>query len=720
MKRNRLFRFTHSQFVIPQHTTRRFAALCAPIILSAVFGAFTPGCGQESDETAAVRQARRDLEYLAANSGVAPEGKGLTYEKIIQNLGKAASSSNQGEADAARIIRAQANARSADLSAAAAARRERDSLSQVIRVRATLDRWRHLSDAAAALKSYDPASTLDDLAKQATAKDAEVAGATRELSLAEGALAELQAKAAQAQQQAQAERTREAEFRTQAIDKSQTERADLITKANQASRAGDAFEKTASDLLAQAASQKPAVEQVRLLLDSLRSQRTLIDASRTEIERLVRVNTEQSRKTIDGEKGSGDTSDRVGVKQLQETLLSEVASLDAVRSKAPEGSDQSLDQLYETAQRHFTTAAGDIRGVKGTGGKATTTSLTIAGCKHAEGDLLMAKATGLEVYASILESLAQATPSLPGDFAQQAKDAKAAFDAALTAARDAYSAARSDYESAGNREQMERVKTRLDTIGKSLASFDPRAPQTPVESPDQPAPTDPSTPTAGTGTDPVANPGTAPVATASQPVAPVATDGMAGEVIAVAQTIATATQKPDAQAFMAHIVFRNDKEKEQFTKTIPLFTKSIELDKACMEVFKKSTVDVLREEMVRTNATFSSLSDEDIALSYFTFADAADFQVTASPDSENEALFSSVAGKLKNPLRFRKMSDGWKWLFEIDERDVVAEDKITPYANALQSITDKLRGGAYGEQPSEFVNDLISELLKVVFQPPDK
>lgn len=677
------------------------------------------GCGRESDEAAALRQARQDLEYLASYHGTAPDGKSISYDKIVSNLSKVSSSSVQGEADAAHLLRAEASARSGNLIAGRITSVERDALRSIVTIQNTLNHWRLLGDSATSLTSYDPKSLIDDLNKQATERDAEIATISAELKTAEAALAQLEAQAKEAQEKAQSERTREANFRTQAIDKSQTQRAELIEQANAASRTGDGFEKTASELLAEAGKQRPGVEETRRRLDSARSQRALIDLSKTEIERLARVSADQSKKTVDGDKIAGG-ADRVGVKQLQEQLLAQVAALEQLRDKGAGEGSEPLDEMYDKAQQQFSTASSEAGKVKGSGGKSGATTLAIAGYKQGLADLLMAKARGLEAYAGIMQTLATTQPALPGDFGKKAADAKAAYEKTLTEAQAAYTDSRGNFESTGSREQVERVKLRIESIAATLATFDPSSPVTPP-TPNENA--DGATPTAPVDGTPTAEGTPKPTPEETRPVA---TDAMSAEVIAAAQILTADVKKGDLQAFSEHVLFRNEKQKEYFAKLIPMRSKTLELSKACKEAFGKGFTPLSKEFMANQGALGggTQVTQEELLLDYLLHAEPSDMSVSPSPDNEDQALVSSVSGEIKEPMRFAKRDGTWKLMLDIPPSPIEFKESFMQAFNvAMDNAIGGIKSGKYGTDSAAMFKELYEALTKAFLEsviPEDK
>ncbi|MGE3108336.1 MAG: hypothetical protein AB7G11_11880 [Phycisphaerales bacterium] len=660
-------------------------------MLGVVLALALTGCERESAETAAIAQARRDIAYLASHGGHAPENKSLSYDKVVSNLKQASSSSIQGEAEAAKLLRAEANMRAGDLLAGQAASAEQAALAKIIQLRETLDHWRYMNASASALRSFDPKSLLDDISKQATDKDTEIVAAAAELSTAEAALNQIQSQAREAQEKARAEHAREADLRAQAVGKSQVERADLVTRAVEASRAGDALDKQASDLLAQAQVRQAEVDNAKLLVDSLRTQRTLLDASRAEVERLVRVNNEQSQKTLEGE----SASERTGVKQLQAQIAQQASELADVRTASLPGADQTLDALYDAAKSRFDTAARELSGVKGsgTGGRSATTTLSTAASKHAAADLLITKARGLSDYAAILTALAEATPTIPGDFAAKASAAQSAYESTLKEAFEAYTAASSDYATAGGREQIERIKSRLESISATLATFNPSTP-----APADAAPSDAATPPAEPGvadSTPPANPTPTP---ATQPL-----QGLEGEAMTFAQSLGEAIRKPDLQAFAEHVTFRNDKQKEFFNKTLPLSNKSIELDKAVKEHFHRSLTEIAKEQLARAGASQAGMFDDaNQAILYLGFADPSDFSFAPSPDNPQIMLLSSTSGQIKNPIRFRK-GDAWTMLLDLQIPPIELRDEVMQaMLKAYDSVIDRVRSGSFTDADQIF------------------
>jgi len=690
--------------------------VCGQLAVAIALGGALNGCGQESDETAAIRQARADLDYLAAKGTLVAEGAPtrITYDKIVSNLTKAAGSSSPGEASAAKVIRARASARLADQLSSKAALIEQRVLDQVVGLRATLDQWQNLSAAATALNAFDPKASLAELDKQAAAKDSEIAQAQSALSALEAGVATLEKDTAEALEKSRAERARETEFRTQSVDKSQTERADLITKANEARRAADTFDRTASEIGAEIAKQTPAVTEAKLNLAALRSARALIDTSKADIDRMVKINAAQSKRTVDGERDKDGNIVALGTRQLAEDITRRMADLQKLRESGLETdeSTSSLADLYERAEQLYASAASEAAKAKSGGGKSSSADLDIASYEHSLADVLVSKTRGLQEYALMLASLAAAKPPLPTDFSADATEAKTAFDAALIAAQDAYTKSKTSYERAGSQERVENVKNRIEEIARRLSAFDPRNPEVtePVE--DDAAAADAGPDAVGGEVDPAAP---------DQPKPEVATAGLEGEVTTFALSLQADLKKPDIAAFGEKVIFRNDKQKENFAKMLPLRQKGAEFDNACLEHFGKVSHELAKEHAADLAGTFiagfAGADQEDLALAYLLVADASDYAISPSPDDPDGARLTSKSGKVTEPLAFRKVDGVWKFLNDT-QNDVseMPESMIQPILATLDRITSNVKANKYNRDAVAMLKDLGAELQKAILE----
>lgn len=694
-------------------------ALASALIAAAILtGGVLPGCQKESDEAQAIRQAKLDFEYLAANHVGVADGSATkkSYEKIVSNLGKAASSSIPGEAAAAKLLRARANARQADLLSTQAASAERRVLDTIVTVRASLNQWKDMNSAAVALTSYDPSKALQGLDGQIVEKEKDITSAQAELSRLQGEVAKLEASKAAAQTSVQAERAREAGLRAQATNKSQTERADLVTKANEAKRAGDGFDKQASDLQAQIAKMSPTVDEAKRTLDAAKSDRALLDIAKSEITRLVRINAEQSKKTIDGETDAQGNTSRYGAKQMADSVTRQVAALRAAREKTGDGdeagSGRSLMALYEEAEKLYRNAAGEAGKAKGASGvKGGPAELDVATYEHGLADLLMAKARGLQSYTTVMIALAEAKPALADpSFATEAGEAKKLFDETLLAAQDAYTQAKSTYETAGSKVQATQVKDRLDQIARTLATFDPRLPKQPeVEA-------DPKPPTEGTDT------AVKPTKEGESPTAPTAPavlpEGLEGEVLAAVQKLTEDLKKPDLVAFASGVMFKNDKQRDFFTKVAPMQNKTFELDNALHEHFGRSMKDLAEEfsKQIGDSAGLVALansSPDQLAVEYLRTAEPSDMQVTPTAENPDEVQVTSKSGKLKDPFIMARADGSWKMQLDIPvEAGELTDTFITEISAAYDIIINNVKSNKYNRDAIAMFTDLGAEFVK--------
>ncbi|MBC7773686.1 MAG: hypothetical protein H7210_14430 [Pyrinomonadaceae bacterium] len=695
--------------------------LASALLASAIMaGGVMPGCQKESDEAQAIRQAKLDFEYLAANHVGVADGSvsKRTYEKIVSSLSKAAGSSNPGEAAAAKLLRARANARQAELLAMQASRTEGRVLDTILVVRGSLNQWKDLNASAAALTAYDPSKAFSDLDQQIAEKEKEIAAAQADLTKLEGEVSTLQASVSAAQASVLGERSKEAALRTQAIDTSQTQRADLVTRANQAKRAGDGFDKQSSDLQAQISKMNPTVEEAKNRLAAARSDRALLDVAKGEVTKLVRINAEQSKKTIEGEKDAQGNTTRYGARQMSENLTRQVATLRSLREKmnveGDEGSEssgsRSLMATYDEALKLYESAAIEAGKAKSTSGvKGGPAELDVATYEHGQADVLIAKARGLQAYSSLMSALAGAQPSLPdASFAAEAAEAKKAFDEALLAAQDAYSKARSTYETAGAKVQAAQVKDRLDQIGRTLATFDPRAPAPPPEAmPDAAPPADGAETAVTPGAD-----GTPP----TPPTAEVMPEGLEGEVLTTMQALIDDLKKPDMAAFGSNVIFKNEQQQEGFTRMSPLLAKSVEVDKAAIERFGGTVSALTKQHKGELGPAVEAMGFEatkpvELAIDYLMTAEPSDLQVIASPGNPDEVSVTSKTGKLAEPMTLSKIDGAWKLQLDSGLGDSPLPDAMIPaLSTALEEIRAGITEGNYADAVA-MLKDLVEKAV---------
>lgn len=668
-------------------------------VLALVLGAglCLSGCGGGDEQAEAVRKAKLDMQTLATTN--VPGAKGsdkVSYQKVITDLSKAADSSNAGVATAARVLRARAYTREGDDAAVRVGELERRAQSLQGEVRTYHNHWLDLNAQAAGLRKYDASVELARLDEQQRKLDEDIKDADSALAAAEAELASLRARADAALEQARSLRDEELAIRNRMIDRSQTERAELVKMANETKRKGDGLDREAADLGAEAAKARPNIAQLRLQAERLRIQKTMLEASREQVVKAAEMTARQAERALGGGRtASGE--EVMGAAQAAEAIHRAVAELKEVRAGLGEPTDEA-DRFYSQAMSE----AQKIKsGGGGPGAGGNDSKLTKAQTYHAQAGLHLMRAQGLQGYADLLRRLAETKPALPhaSEYAAQSDEAANAAKELLTKAEEEFTQARDLYESAGVPAGAQDVKDRLEMVVKTLASFTGRAPTEPAE--------------------PSENPDIAqvPAATdaATAPTEPMPSfEGAQAEVFALLQKIEETIKAKNYEAMMPLLLFRNSQQEENFRKILPLMVKEDALNAACMERFGRSFDDLVLEYAKQQGGVGDANAQTTgyKALTRLRSLDPADLNILIVAGGR-EAEITYKSAPALDPLIATNRNGTWVLQFDFElEGGMSAEMFLKGMEGVYDKVIENIKSGRYENDSAKMIEDFGMLALK--------
>jgi len=668
-----------------RHMTR--AAGVATLVLAAGLAS----CERSHPDQRAIENANTRLESLSvagANASRNPVGRGKAFREIIKNLQSATASTDVGRSQAATLLTARANAGLGEIEADRAADQEHQFLSKITVTRALLDQWMSQQSVAAALSTYDPAS---DLAKL----DAEIAQRNTEARQLEGEKAQQEAKvrgilgnAEQARTAAKADRDREAGIRKRTEGVSQTVREDLIRQAVAASREGDAKDKQASELAAEAAKESPKVEEIGNQVERLHRQVESLNKAKTDITKSAQAAHQQADQARQDASAVG-----IAISRAMEDLAK-------IR-------EASAAPTQEAVAKYSAAATGANKASSTPVREAKTAAFTVLGaCKQSIGDLLASKARSLAVYASTLNAVAQAQPAVP-DSAKAASAAAAAateLDATLKDAKAAYAEAKSAYDRAGGSGD---VKTKLDAVKKALDDLE-KARENPGAAPKPAAP------------DSEAKPAAAAPSTETPSATGAGADenkAIEAEVRAALKELQGALLAGDFGKIRAHMLFKSEAERQAMESLLPVMMSAKKLDDACKAKFGKDLAGLAQDTKVpaiKANPMFSMLTpvmgkgpagmmDPDAA-------DKAAVRVVSKTEAE-----ATLAGEPK-PEKLVKDKGVWKVTSGDDDAGAGAQviGAMGPIVKAMGGAFDTVAGNITADKyatADDMLTDLSAQLM---------
>lgn len=452
-----------------------FSSLRSVLAITLIAGTtLVAGCDRD-DSSVILSDAAAQLSNVGP-SGQAPASstaKQDTLRKVLQNLQPLASSNAPAVKAAASVLMSQAHAGLAENPSQLAGELERQSLQQLTRLRAGLDRYLSAQGQAIAA-AFDPAKAIAEIDAQEQKRQADLAAAEADRNTFANQIADLRARSQAASTSAKERQNQAGLLRQQATGAGGVQGEALLRQARDVSRDADRLEAEAAELEAKAASVDAETPIRNLAVQRLQRQGELITQARAEVQaRAATAKTEVARSTAEAEQAAKD-------------LSAVAAELDALRSG-------DLAKAYEESVAGYTKAVSTARA--GMADSRAAAQLAAATASQSLGDIHWTRTHGLLAYAEVMSAIASAKPA-PKDaaaFADRAAAARAQIDEAKKAATEAYQAAKSAYEGAGggpdSKKAIERLNERLTSniLATSDGSIDLR-PKAEEPAPAEPAP----------------------------------------------------------------------------------------------------------------------------------------------------------------------------------------------------------------------------------------
>lgn len=409
------------------------------------------GCDRDGDARAAIDTANVQLATLDSGLGNAPASasRDRIYTEVVSSLSEAASSDRAAYASSANVLIAKAHAGLAESPAATASAIEADSLNRARVLRADLSQWLEMSAIAIAAEKYDPAPEVAALESQIKEIAEAIGGLTSVREQTAGRHAAQAAEAEGLAGQSLTIRNAIGELRIRSTTVSATEAATISEQIRVQSRAADALDRKASEIMAEASPLVPQISEIDLNIAGLNNQIESLRAA-------------QAAATQRGQDAATEATEaRTLANTAAERLDKAVTELNQLR-------EGDLARAYEQAIRSLTSASAAAR--KAATDDRTGSKLAEGAALQLTGDLYWQQAHGLTEHQSLMAALAAAEPALPrsGAYDGFAADANAARGETLIKAAEAYEQAMSALTSSGARgeasERLERVGRMLELI----------------------------------------------------------------------------------------------------------------------------------------------------------------------------------------------------------------------------------------------------------------
>ncbi|MHC4976589.1 MAG: hypothetical protein ACYTF7_08280 [Planctomycetota bacterium] len=371
----------------------RNGVICVALVLPLALA----GCGEESATAQAINDARRELLALHANTVALQDAseRESRYENAIRSLQAVSSQGTDSEQASASLLLGSAQSALAQLQATRTFEMEQDAVSALGIIQAKFD---HL---VVSMQSNAQSMTSFDSTNEQRAIDGDRRELENELGTLSGNVTDLESMIAQWQEELESARSsaaefrqQEGQFRTQMLQVTGQQRADLTIAAVEAQRSADAF-----DLKAATAS----------------SQISLLEPQLTQLEQeVVRVQTQMSNLTQTRQQMQASDSIRQqaadDAMQVARTASQEISQslveLDTLLTT-------DIADAYNQAMSTFDSAHGVLRRASGDAELRTSSSLAMGSVLQSKSEMLSHRISTLRYYATLLGSVADPVYSVP-------------------------------------------------------------------------------------------------------------------------------------------------------------------------------------------------------------------------------------------------------------------------------------------------------------------
>lgn len=558
--------------MLAQTTTHRLHRSAIALLLSS--GLALSACDRHDPADEAIQAASIKLQAISGGSAAPGVNQALrkdTYQSVLTGVKSFTDSGTAAQQAAAQLLVARAQAGMGEIAAQDAADLERSFLSTLGVARARLDQWLSQNSVSTALKVYDPAKDLADLDRQIQARGSEAETLKAEQAKVRAQIADLAARAKQADDDARAKRQQEAGIRKQGDGQSQTQRLTLLEQSAAVGREADALDQQNAILQAQGAKLDPVAAEIDRQIARLATQQDLLRKAKADASGLAQ------------RKGVASDAAR------QEALVAAKTIDDVLKELADQR--QAISGPTSDAVKNYAAAAASAKKAVGGSTDKSKNSAQMSAASYSQGlgDVRAGQGRSLSAYIGVLELMASATPALP---------AKASIQSTLDAARAEHTAA-SEESKAAYRLALEGFKSgagRSDEEKKLAEQIQARLERLSDEKP------------------PAAEPAAAPAPT-GEPASPGEAAAPMGdvepEVRAAIAAMKGDMQSGDAARMLAHLHIPNAAARPVLESMFADSGVAADFDNACREKFGKGLqelIDASQAESIKNNPMAKQLA----------------------------------------------------------------------------------------------------------------
>jgi len=417
-------------------------------------------CESEDPVSVSIETASMELRSLNPTGGPGPSASARRerYQAALSELKSPGGTPSAAQQTTIALMTAEAEAGLAIIPLSEAFDIERAVLADIREADALLAEWRsHVLSESTSLM-YDPSEELAEIDDEIAQRDADITLAEGVKVAIDDRIRGLTEQIDQNMAEASEQREIEARLRTEARATSAVEGAELIKTARAHQRVADALEVESEKLQARVDQLEREAAEAQLEIDRLRTQRQLLGKARADVQQRAQAASEEAAQAA----------------READEAASELATV-LQRIEQARSSSSAMSEAYDDAFAGLERALSAARRAQGDQKARSAAKTAMGAIQQTLGAAHDARARGIRAHVNLLESLVEEGAELPGSAAHGAllEQARSDLAAEEQAAADAYAAARSDYESAGLRNQEDR--DRIERLNSMLTDLAPQA-----------------------------------------------------------------------------------------------------------------------------------------------------------------------------------------------------------------------------------------------------
>ncbi|MFG0258211.1 MAG: hypothetical protein ACF8GE_09950 [Phycisphaerales bacterium JB043] len=364
-------------------------ALVLPVALAS--------CGDESATSQAIRSARHQLTALHAGA-VSPQDRQMRrgkYEDTIRSLRAVSGQGTDSEQASAAMLLGTAQASLAQLLASRTIDMEHDAVSRLGLIRARFD---HLvvsmQSGAQSMTSVDSTSEQRSIERDRQTLQSELEIVSASVDAFNTQITQWRQEMDEAVESAATFRQQEGQLRTQMLQVTGQQRAELTIAAVDAQRSADAFDLKAANASSQIALLEPQKQQLEQ--DVVRIQ--------TQLDNLAQTRQQMQASDTIRQQAAGEAM-RIAQDAAQQ-IAQDLVALDTYRTT-------DIANAYDETFSNLDGALAALRNASRDNELRTTASLTIGGVLQSKSELLSRRLASMRQYAQTLEAIVDPEFAVP-------------------------------------------------------------------------------------------------------------------------------------------------------------------------------------------------------------------------------------------------------------------------------------------------------------------